>query len=399
MQNVTNYPFVLVHGFSGWGEKDLLSKVAPYWGLFSGNAKKIYKSVGIEAYAPAVGPFTMAWDRACELYAQLVGGTVDYGKVHSEKMGHARYGRTYKKAMIPNWGKPGKDGKTNKINLVGHSYGGPTISLFINLLVNGSEEEKAGTPENELSELFKGGHKDWVHSFTSLAANHNGTDVVEAAEALHLKQPITKLILSAISVLGTSPLMKVWDQHFEQYGLSKPYKFGNKIEFKLRNDVISNILAHPDDISLYNLGVKATLEFTKDFRIFDNIYYFSYAGCKTHKINKFLPQQVPDGRMFVGFKPTALIMGFYRPLKRKSIINKEWYKNDGMVNTISCRAPLNDPAIEYTPGMPVKPGIWNMMPILNIDHNAFVGLGRSKGEFKNFMLEIAENVNALPSID
>ena len=53
-----------------------------------------YIHMGIHTVAPSMGPFTSAWDRACEVYAQLVGGTVDYGKAHSEKYGHERYGRT-----------------------------------------------------------------------------------------------------------------------------------------------------------------------------------------------------------------------------------------------------------------------------------------------------------------
>ena len=47
---------------------------------------------GIEAYAPAVGPLSSAWDRACELYAQLMGTRVDYGEAHSKMHGHNRYG-------------------------------------------------------------------------------------------------------------------------------------------------------------------------------------------------------------------------------------------------------------------------------------------------------------------
>ena len=51
-----------------------------------------------------------AWDRTCELYAQLTGTRVDYGKAHAEKYGHARYGRTYEKPLFPGWGEPDADG-------------------------------------------------------------------------------------------------------------------------------------------------------------------------------------------------------------------------------------------------------------------------------------------------
>jgi len=35
------------------------------------------------AYAASVAPNGSAWDRACELYAQLSGTRVDYGKAHT----------------------------------------------------------------------------------------------------------------------------------------------------------------------------------------------------------------------------------------------------------------------------------------------------------------------------
>ena len=38
-----------------------------------------------------------AWDRACELYAQLNGLVTDYGAGHFARCGHLRYGRDYTK--------------------------------------------------------------------------------------------------------------------------------------------------------------------------------------------------------------------------------------------------------------------------------------------------------------
>ncbi|MDD7534311.1 MAG: hypothetical protein SPK18_10350 [Treponema sp.] len=34
-----------------------------------------------------------AWDKACELYAQLTGLVTDYGVEHFARCGHLRYGR------------------------------------------------------------------------------------------------------------------------------------------------------------------------------------------------------------------------------------------------------------------------------------------------------------------
>ena len=57
------------------------------------------EAAGYECYSASVGPLSSNWDRACELYAQLMGTTVDYGAAHAAKHNHSRYGRTYKKPL------------------------------------------------------------------------------------------------------------------------------------------------------------------------------------------------------------------------------------------------------------------------------------------------------------
>ena len=183
MEKTNNYPVVLVHGFLCWGDGSNINKFLPCFGLWNGNAKLSVYDAGLKCYTPHVGPFNSMWDRACILYAKLKGGRVDFGKVRSEKYGYQRYGETYE-AMIPDWGELDTEGKIKKINLVGHSFGGPTVRTLIHLLTEGSEEERAGTPEDELSDLFKGGKGNWVHSCTTLVATHNGVTLPDAARPL-----------------------------------------------------------------------------------------------------------------------------------------------------------------------------------------------------------------------
>ena len=72
-------PVVFVHGLMGWGERAGLNSVLPYWGMTTGSLTAYLNSLGYETYSATVGPISSAWDRACELYAQLTGTTVDYG--------------------------------------------------------------------------------------------------------------------------------------------------------------------------------------------------------------------------------------------------------------------------------------------------------------------------------
>ncbi len=71
--------------------------------------------------------------------------------------------------------------RDKKINLVGHSFGGATIRLFLDILADGSAEEQAAAKAagTEVSPFFQGGKADWVYSLTTLAAPHNGTTFLE----------------------------------------------------------------------------------------------------------------------------------------------------------------------------------------------------------------------------
>ena len=157
------YPTIYVHGLMGWGEHDQIYAVTPYWGLTS-DLMPYLTGKGYESYAASVGPLSSAWDRACELYAQLTGTTVDYGAAHAAEYGHARYGVTYDKPLFEGWSAD------KKINLVGHSFGGATIRLFLDILADGSAEEQAAAKAagTEVSPFFQGGKADWVYSLTTL---------------------------------------------------------------------------------------------------------------------------------------------------------------------------------------------------------------------------------------
>lgn len=87
----SRYEYVFVHGLSDWGSYDEAYKTIPYWGMLGGDLMKYLNREGYSSYAASVAPDGSAWDRACELYAQLAGTVVDYGKAHSEKCGHERF--------------------------------------------------------------------------------------------------------------------------------------------------------------------------------------------------------------------------------------------------------------------------------------------------------------------
>ena len=81
-QTRSDDPVVFVHGLMGWGQRAGINAMLPYWGMTTGSLTSYLNSLGYETYSATVGPISSAWDRACELYAQLTGTTVDYGAAH-----------------------------------------------------------------------------------------------------------------------------------------------------------------------------------------------------------------------------------------------------------------------------------------------------------------------------
>ena len=87
-----DYPIVLVHGVMGYGRDEMFGFKC--WGGFVDLQEELRKA-GHQTFTAAVGPISSNWDRACELYACIKGGRVDYGEAHARKFGHDRYGRSY----------------------------------------------------------------------------------------------------------------------------------------------------------------------------------------------------------------------------------------------------------------------------------------------------------------
>ena len=141
----------------------------PYWGMRGGDLMAYLCGKGFDCYAASVAPTGSAWDRACELYAQIVGTRTDYGAAHSLRFRHERYGPDFSaRPLIPAWGED------TRLVLIGHSFGGATVRLLSHLLAYGDEEEKnAGS--GDLSPLFAGGSADRIRAVVALAAPMNGT--------------------------------------------------------------------------------------------------------------------------------------------------------------------------------------------------------------------------------
>lgn len=349
----TEYTYVFVHGLSGWGHYDSMNKFFPYWGMKGGSLMKFLNRQGIDAHDASVAPTGSAWDRACELYAQLTGTVTDYGKEHSERCNHERYGRDFsKEPLIEEWSAE------KKINLLGHSFGGVTVRLLTHLMANGSAAEMEASAGEEISPLFTGGKGDWIYSVATLAAPHNGTSAYHTKDDTDVKK-----------VSGMQKMMNKFT--------------APKLDGRAGFDY-ADFDMHMDHAAEINTWLKTV----------GNVYYFSYA-CNATVLQEDGTYAPDTKKMESLFQGSALRMGRASGISFDGIeLPESWRMNDGLVNTVSALAPSSSPSKEYNPD-DVPEGIWNVMPIYDGDHMSLQGGMKIKNDIKGFYLEHINMVNRL----
>lgn len=332
----TDYPYVYVHGLGGWGDDDIVNYVAPYWGMMGGSLMKYLNARGFECHAASVDPVASCWDRACELYAQLTGTKTDYGKHHSEENNHERFGPDFTgKALVDSISAE------DKVNLLGHSFGGATVLQLLDLLADGSEEERAVTPENELSELFKGGKADWVYSVTMLSAPMNGCTAYYIKDEILNDENATFEELLVANAVGL---------------LIQPMPDGR----------------NPLDNAGYDMEVDRAMSLCEQWETQENVYYFSYA-CDVTYVDDDGNRTFDRSDLEMLFRGSAgRIVNWTGTTPSGYVLDESWQANDGLVNTVSAIAPFNAERTDYTEGN-VSAGIWNVMPIYHGDHMSLQG--------------------------
>lgn len=355
----TNYKFVFVHGLSGWGSYDSQYKLMPYWGMFGGDLMKYLNDKGFDCYAASVAPSSSAWDRACELYAQLTGTVVDYGKEHSERCGHERFGKDYSGiALIDEFDEE------NKINLLGHSFGGATVRIFASLMENGSEAEMEATDESEISGFFTGGKGDWIYSIITLAAPHNGTTAYDTDPA-----------------------------DGENAGSSKIEQMLSSL-VSLANDMGGKDGRIAEDYADYDMKIDNALEMNKSISTLKNTYYFSIP-CNASIEDENGNYTADSKKMEILFRASSNAMGAYTGTTEKGfVIDDSWKMNDGLVNTVSAMAPLGAPQKDYDETN-VEKGVWNIMPIYDGDHMSLQGGLFNTNDVKGLYVDLLSMINAL----
>jgi triacylglycerol esterase/lipase EstA (alpha/beta hydrolase family) len=370
------YPFIFVHGLNGYGDDRSLE--TSYWGHEAGQLLPFFESQGYTSYAPSISPAGSAWHRACELYARITGTRVDYGAAHSEEYGHSRYGESYETPLVANWGEKDEFGRTHKIHLISHSFGGAAVRLMISLLAGGDAAER--TAATDASPLFAGGKGDWVCSATTIASPHNGVSLLTFAQE-------NPLVQKAAGLLGDPGIAQMIGSLLNMGGI------------QLNAGSITKILADAvtPDTAYYDLGIIGAAALNKRCATVPGVYYFSYAvdGTKPGAGG----YRVATSEMSSATAISAGIIGSFSGETVGNVtIDETWLANDGLVNTVSAQYPFGQPhdALAAVTAIPTAtPGTWHVMPTVRGDHGTLVGLGKDSAYLHQFYLPLLQNLEVL----
>lgn len=359
LSSQNNYPIVLVHGFAGWGPDEIMGY--KYWGGFYDIEEHLEKN-GFTVYTVSIGPISSNWDRAVEIYYQLKGGQLDYGKGHSDKFGIIQKPeeKVYK-ALYPEWDAD------HPIHLIGHSMGGQTIRMLEYLLENSFYSDSLNN-ELEESDLLGKELKGWVKSITSISTPHNGTTYVDVRTKT---LPFVQNFIGLAAAIGTD----MYNFDLEQWELEQ--KDGENWQ-----DYYDRINNHPvwesENICTWDLNLDGARELNTLIRANPNTYYFSFATSCSERDDDS-GYYIPKGRVYITLRKNVINIGqetseFVTGEKTDST----WFENDGVVNTVSMWGPttgLNGPdtIISYDDNVELEPGNWYTFPKLIMDHYYVIG--------------------------
>ncbi len=315
-------PIVFCHGLFGWGERQLGGY--PYF-VCARRLERKEPDACPPFLFPSTGPISSIHDQACELFYQLKGGTINFGKDHSERFCHARYSRDYSGCgMYPEWSAE------RPLDFVAHSMGALVVRKLQYLLETGFFSREDGVDYGTSSR--------WIRSVTSVAGVHNGSTLTwilgadedtgiarNDATALRL---LTRLITRYAALQQRfSSLTEWYDLRLDQWGIERNGDLSGSL---------TRILEDPafyasKDWALYDLTPNALEEFNAETREYADTWYYSYVTRSTVPLFFNLEFPVPYWTHFF-LIPFAIKMAFFRPksARWKKIITAKWHANDGM---------------------------------------------------------------------
>lgn len=354
-----NYPIVLVHGFVGWGPEEMVGY--KYWGGFW-DIEKYLEEKGFNVITVSIGPVSSNWERAIEIYHQLKGGQVDYGKNHADKFGVLQkpVDKVYD-GLYPEWDAE------HPVHLLGHSMGGQTVRMLDYLLENSFYTDSLDTQPEE-SELLGQTHSDYIKSITTISAPHNGTTYFD----IRIKTlPFFQNFIGLAAVIGSD----FYDFDLQHWELEQ--KEGESWQ-EYYNRMEQHAAWESKNISTWDLSIEGARELNTIMRANPKIYYFSFGTSCSYRDPK-TGFHIPGKKVFVSLISNVKKIGqgiIYFSDGTKT--DSTWFENDGVVNTNSMWGPttgLNGPdkIVKYFSDTILLPGQWYTFGPYEMDHYYVIG--------------------------
>lgn len=390
-EKVNKYPIVLVHGFFGYGRND--KKNDYYWGREYGDIEQIFKKAGFNVMTAVVSPFSSNWHRACELYAYIKGGRVDYGAKKSKELGHERYGREFE-GIYKDWDND------HPIHIIAHSQGGQTSRLLSHFLEYGDDTEKNSTTDH--SELFDGNKGKSLISLTTLATPHDGTTAVTNIDKI-TKNNTYKLI-PFLALLNMDAKKQLLDYQLEYWSLKR--KNGESL-FKYLNRIEKNkAFKRKEGFALYDLSPEGAAKLNGYIKDSPNTYYLSVA-LKASNITFSRYKYSYNIDVLNVIEPSSL-KGCKDVFRGVQISNNKYIKengflyfdSDGVVNTYSATGPhINSNSIILTTDNndTLEKGKWNNLKTIEASHSQIIGskIGYNNIDLTHFYNNLFYNISEM----
>lgn len=350
-------PVVFCHGLLGWGDHELGGY--PYFVCAERLKAKMGDSLPRFIY-PSTGPVSSIHDQACELFYQLRGGRVNYGRDHSASFSHAQFARDYSgKALYPEWDE------SHPLDFVAHSMGAPVVRMLQYLLESGFFSREDG--------IDYGSSAKWIRSISTVSGVHNGstlTWILGADETTGLLKKNALLVRFLASLLERyaraesehKGLAEWYDLHLDQWGISS-------VDAMLDTPAF----IESEDWALYDLTPNSMEKWNSLLVEYPDTWYFSYVTRSTFSLFGLI--ELPMLFFTHWFLlPFSLLQCGYRADSAhwKGFIDSRWKANDGMCPSFSQVRPVLGRTAESPrrrAGNPDVPGIWiNRKKFGTIDH-------------------------------
>lgn len=356
---------VFVHGLFGWAPPDEMP--VPYWG----EAKEQFEPQ-FKTHEAKCGPMSSFHDRACEVFAQIRGGPVEYDskkpetKKHSEDNGHGpNLGQSFP-GVVPGWSAD------NPVILIGHSAGAHTCLLLQQMLADDFWNV--------------GSNADWVEVVVSVAGVLNGSTLTY----MFCNKKTGKLTaLPSVLFNGALALLKAAAKvkgaiSSENHALIEPW-LGH-----WPGGLDSSAFVAGEDNLGFDLSLRGCQKANRAVRTHPGTYYFSLvtSGLKFKLFGFFPLGLVGWGDMFQPLQISASFQAEkidFDPAQPPcdgwgagDLTIDKWRENDGAVSSISQRFPFTGHSVPTNAqgvfsGTP-KRGQWrwdyldDLFPGLTFDH-------------------------------